>query len=185
MLALNLMNVQHEYVVCRLLCFTLQGKASSIFFSLAPSSITSWKQFETAFITQFGDDKTSGTLFLELSRIGSIRRKMLRISIKDLSLSLIESLINHWRRFKLSFILPPLVAMFVKRKQIQTLEENFVEAIEVEKDLVAISNHLGNEESESSTSEKNGKKNEIESDGKDRVILQLQNENMNLKKNKG
>ena len=27
-LTLNLMNVQHEDVACRLLCFTLQGKAS-------------------------------------------------------------------------------------------------------------------------------------------------------------
>lgn len=76
--------------------------------------------------------------------------------------------------------------MFVKRKEKQTLAENFVEAIKVEKDLEAIYNHLGNEESEGSISKKNGKKNkEIESDGKDRVILQLQNEIMNLKRSKG
>jgi hypothetical protein len=31
--------------------------------------ITSWQQFETAFMTQSGDGKTSGILFLELSRI--------------------------------------------------------------------------------------------------------------------
>jgi hypothetical protein len=42
MLVINLMNVQHEDVVCRLSCFTLQGKASSWFFSLVPRSITSW-----------------------------------------------------------------------------------------------------------------------------------------------
>ena len=60
-----------------------------------------------------------------------------------------------------------------------------MEAIKVEKDLASISSHQGNEESEASTSEKNGKKNkEIESDGKDRVILQLQNEIMNLKRSK-
>ena len=29
MIALNLMNVQHEDVACRLCCFTLSGKASS------------------------------------------------------------------------------------------------------------------------------------------------------------
>ena len=55
--------------------------------------------------------------------------------------------------------LPPPVAMFVKRKEIQTLAENFVESIKDENDLVAISTHPGNEESEASTSEKNGKKN--------------------------
>jgi hypothetical protein len=40
---LNLMNVQHEDVVCRLFYFTFQGKESSLFFILAPRSITSWK----------------------------------------------------------------------------------------------------------------------------------------------
>ena len=29
MIAMNMMNVQHEDVACRLFCFTLQGKASS------------------------------------------------------------------------------------------------------------------------------------------------------------
>jgi hypothetical protein len=43
MLSLNLMNVQHEFVVCRLFYFTFQQKASSWFFILAPRSITSWK----------------------------------------------------------------------------------------------------------------------------------------------
>lgn len=41
MLALNLMNVQHEDVVCKLFYFTFQGKAQSWFFSLVPRSITS------------------------------------------------------------------------------------------------------------------------------------------------
>ena len=49
--------------------------------------------------------------------------------------------------------------MLVKRKEKQTLAENFVESIKVEKDLVVISHHLRNEESEASTSEKNGKNN--------------------------
>ena len=61
-----------------------------------------------------------------------------------------------------------------------------MEAIKVEKDLATISTHLGNEESEASTSQKNGRKNkETKSGGKDRVIFQLQNEIMNLKRNKG
>ena len=38
-------------------------------FSTLPQSITSWKQFENAFITQFNNDKTLGTLFLEISRL--------------------------------------------------------------------------------------------------------------------
>ena len=55
-LSLRLMNVEH----------TFQGKPSTWFFILAPISITSWNQFETAFMTQFRDDKTSRILLLEL-----------------------------------------------------------------------------------------------------------------------
>ena len=48
--------------------------------------------------------------------------------------------------------LPLPIVMFVKRKEIITLADNFLEAIKVEKDLVAVSHHPGNEESEASTS---------------------------------
>ena len=48
--------------------------------------------------------------------------------------------------------LPLLVALFVKRKEIRNLDENFEEAIKVEKDLASISIHRENEESETSTS---------------------------------
>jgi hypothetical protein len=64
--------------------------------------------------------------------------------------------------------------MFVKKKEIRTLKENFEEAIKVEKDLESIYTHQGNEESEPSTSKKNGKKSkEVKLDEKDMVILQL------------
>ena len=69
MLAMNIMNVQREDVACRLFCLTLQGNASSWFFNLSSGSITSWQQFENAFITRFRDDKTSGTLLLEHARL--------------------------------------------------------------------------------------------------------------------
>ena len=63
--------------------------------------------------------------------------------------------------------LPLTIAMFVKRKEIRTLEENFEEAIKIEKDLASIYTHQGNKESEASTLEKHGKKNkEVKSDGK-------------------
>ena len=42
MLAMNIMNVQHEDVACMLFCLTLQGKASSWFFNLPSESMTSW-----------------------------------------------------------------------------------------------------------------------------------------------
>ena len=72
-------------------------------------------------------------------------------------------------------LLPP-IAMFVKRRE-KKLVETFLEPIKVEKHLVAISNHPGNEESKASDSKKNGKMNKETSktklDQKDKVILQF------------
>ena len=57
------MDVQREDVVCRFFPYTFVGQASTWLFSLAVGSIASWKQFEIVFLSQFGDDKTSGVLF--------------------------------------------------------------------------------------------------------------------------
>ena len=69
MIYLRLMDVQHEDMVSRLFPNTFVGKASTRFFILTVGSITSWQQFETDFLNPFGDDRISGVLFLELSRI--------------------------------------------------------------------------------------------------------------------
>ena len=50
MLSLRLMDVHHEYVVCRLFSYTFINKESTWFFSLTIGSITSWEQFETIFV---------------------------------------------------------------------------------------------------------------------------------------
>jgi len=177
MLAMKIMNVQHEDVACRFFCFTLQEKASSWFFSLPPRSVTSWQQFETAFITQFGDDKTSGTLFLYLSRLRINKKEKVK-EFNQKSITLLNKILDKpAEAVQIEFYtsaLPPPISIFVKRKEIRTLAENFLQAIKVEKDLAAISTHPGNEESEASTSKKNGRKiKETELNGKDVVILQL------------
>ena len=64
MLSLRLLDVQHEYLVFRLFSYTFVGQASTWFFSLAAGCIASWQQFETTFLNQFGDDRTSGVLVL-------------------------------------------------------------------------------------------------------------------------
>ena len=53
------------YIISLYIC----RKALTWFFNLAAGSIASWQQFETTFINQFGDDRTSGVLVLELSRM--------------------------------------------------------------------------------------------------------------------
>ena len=116
-------------------------------------------------------------MFLELSRIRINKKE----KVKDFNqrfITLLNRIPNkpvEAVQFEfLTSTLPPPVSMFIKRKEIQTLENNFLESIKVEKDLAAISHHPRNEESKASTSKKNGKKNkETKSNGKDRVILQL------------
>ena len=89
--------------------------------------------------------------------------------------------------------------MFVKAREKITLEENFVEAIKVEKDLESISIHQNNEEIKPSSPEKSIKKNkgiprsDLEKKEKEptdmesmqRVIKKITNKIIDLKKNKG
>ena len=45
MLAVRLLHIEHEDVVCRLFPYTFEGKASTWYFSLTVGSITSWNEF--------------------------------------------------------------------------------------------------------------------------------------------
>ena len=63
------MSMQAKDVVCRLFPYTLEGKASTWYFSLLEGSITSRNQFQTTFLDKFGEDKTPAVLDLELLRI--------------------------------------------------------------------------------------------------------------------
>ena len=90
MFSLRLMDVQHEYVVCRLFPYTFVGQASTWFFSLAVGAIASWQQFETAIPIQFGDYRTYGVIFLELSR----KRFDKKDKVKDFNQRFINPL-NH------------------------------------------------------------------------------------------
>ena len=54
-LDLNLLNVDHEDVVCRLFHYTFEPKASSWYFSLKANSIVNWDSFEKEFLRKFGN----------------------------------------------------------------------------------------------------------------------------------
>ena len=94
------------------------------FFSLAAGSIASWQQFETALLSQFGDDRTFGVLVLELLRIRFDKKE----KVKDFNGRFI-SLLNHIPENPVEYIqvefyiasLPPAIAMFVKAREKRTL----------------------------------------------------------------
>ena len=136
-------------------------------------SITSWQQFENTFINRFGDGKTLGTLLLEIARLIINENEKFK-EFNQRFFTLLNKIPDKPpEAIQVEYYtdaLPLTVAMLVKRKGIRTLKENFEEAIQVEKDLASI--HRDNDESETSNSEKNGKKNrEVKSDGKYVVIM--------------
>ena len=65
-IALNILNVEHEDVVCRLFPYTFNPRESSWYFSLQDKSIANWDGFEKVFISKFGDRKTIAALMKEL-----------------------------------------------------------------------------------------------------------------------
>ena len=65
-LAIKLMNVQHEYIVCRLFPYTFENSASTWYFNLSIGSITSWIKFQKDFLDKFVEETTIGALLAEL-----------------------------------------------------------------------------------------------------------------------
>ena len=64
-MALNILNVDYEDVVCIFFPYTFEPKASSWYFSFQDNSIVNWDGFEKAFLGKFGNQKTIATLMKE------------------------------------------------------------------------------------------------------------------------
>lgn len=141
-------------------------------------------------------------MFLEFSRININKKKKIK-EFNHIFITLLKKIYDKSIKavqieFYITTLLPPIF-MFVKGEKKQTLVDKLEEVIKVENESIIISNHLRNEESKASTSEKNGKKNKgtsnTKSDKKEKdlmdmksmqwMIKQLTNENIDLNKNKG
>ena len=144
MLSLRLLDVQYEDVVCILFPYTFVGQASTWIFSLVVGSIASWKQFEASFLSQFGDDRTSRVLVLELSRIRFDKKEKVKY-FNQIFINLLNYIPeNPAESIQVEFYttaFPPPIAMFVKVREKRTLAKKFLEAIKVEKDMESISSH--------------------------------------------
>jgi hypothetical protein len=160
MLSLHLMNVQHEDVVCHLFPYTFQGKSSTCFFSLPQCPITNWEQFEKAFMTEFGEDKSPTALVLEISII----KMDLKEKAKDFNerfLTLLNKMPTTLRptyEVLSEFYIDVLLAtpsMFIKSVGKETLKGTFNEAINVEKVMLSMRGNPSSEENKSQPSTKN------------------------------
>jgi len=89
-LAIQLLGVQHDDVVCRLFPYTFSGNASTWYFILPTRSIIDFDSFERFFMRKFGEKKTTASLHNEL---GSIRMEK-RERVKYFNQIFINVLIN-------------------------------------------------------------------------------------------
>jgi hypothetical protein len=65
-LAIRLMNIQHEDIVCSLFPYTFENSACTWYFNLPVRSITSWTKFQKYFLDKFVEETTIGALIDDL-----------------------------------------------------------------------------------------------------------------------
>jgi hypothetical protein len=65
-LVIRLMNIQHEYVVCRIFPYTFENSTSTLYFNFHVGSINSWTKFQKDFLDKFAEETTMGDLMVEM-----------------------------------------------------------------------------------------------------------------------
>jgi hypothetical protein len=132
-LAIRLMNVQHEDVVCRIFPYMFEHSASTWYFNFPVGSLTTLTKFQNDFLEKFVEETTTGALMDELF----MATMNLKERVKDFN-QIFMTILN---KFQLTTkpteelqievyanALPTSISMFVKRVTKQTLAENFEEA---------------------------------------------------------
>ena len=119
-LALNLLNVEHEDVVCKIFPCTFEAKESSWFFVSQDILITNWDTFERVFKSNFGSKKTTTSLMKELLSMKMDKKEKIQY-FNHIFTSLLSSFSATNKPAEVSLIeyytttLYPPIAMFVKR----------------------------------------------------------------------
>jgi hypothetical protein len=136
-LAIRLMNVQHEDVVCRIFPYTFENSSSTWYFNFPVGSITSWTKFQKDFFDKFADETTTGALMVELFAATMSSKE----KFQDLNQRFTPTLKKFQPEDKptqelqievYTNALPTSISMFVKSVSKHTLAENFEEAKTVE-----------------------------------------------------
>ena len=142
-LALYILVVEHDDVVCIPFPHTFKAKEASWYFGLQENSITNWDTFEILFKEKFGSQRTTTTLMKELLA--------LRMDKKDKMHDFSQRFASHLNNFSASIkpieetltkyytsTLSPNIPMSVKRPVKPSLVETYEEAIKVEVELESI-----------------------------------------------
>jgi hypothetical protein len=136
-LAIRLMNVQHEDVVCRLFPYTFENSASTWYFNFPVGSITSWTKFQKDFLDKFVEETTTGALMAELFAATMTPKERVKYfnQIFMTILNKFQPVAKPTQELQIEVyanVLPASISMFVKRAAKKTLAENFEEAKMIE-----------------------------------------------------
>jgi hypothetical protein len=132
-LAIKIMNVQNEDVVCRLFPYMFENSASTWYFNFPVGSITTWTKFQKDFLEKIVEETTTGSLMVELftatmtpkERVKYFNQRFMTI------LNNFHPTVKPTQEFQIEVYanaLPSSISMFVKRAAKQTLVENFEES---------------------------------------------------------
>jgi hypothetical protein len=131
-LAIILMNAEHEYVVCRIFTYTFKNSSSTWYFNLLVGSITSWTKFQKDFLDKFAKETTRRDLMAEFfSTTMSPKEKVKYFNQRFTTiLNKFQPESNPTQEFQIGVYdnaLPASIFMLVKRATKHTLDENFEE----------------------------------------------------------
>jgi hypothetical protein len=136
-LAIMLMNFQHEGVVCKLFPYTFENLSSTWYFNLPVGSITSWTKFQKYFLDKFAKETTMGALMVELFAATMSSKEKVKYFNQRFKtiLNKFQFKAKPTQEFQIEVYanaLPTFISMFVKRVAKRTLGENFEEATMIE-----------------------------------------------------
>jgi hypothetical protein len=131
-LAIRLMNIQHEDLVCRIFPYTFENSSSTWYFKLLVGSITSWTKFQKDFLDKFVEETTIGALMTELfATTMSLKEKVKEFNQR------FTTILNKFQpeakpTLELQIevyanVVPTSISIFLKRDAKYTLAENFKE----------------------------------------------------------
>jgi hypothetical protein len=136
-LAIRLMNVQHEDIFYRIFPYTFENSASAWYFNLLVGSITSWTKFQKDFLDKFAEETTTGALMVELFASTMILKERVKESNQRFNTILNKFHPKDKPTQELQIevyanALPTSISIFVKRDAKPTLAKNFEEAKMIE-----------------------------------------------------
>jgi hypothetical protein len=125
-LAIRLMNVQNEDVVCILFPYAFENSASTWYFNLPVGSITSWTKFQKDFLDKFAEETTTEALMVELFTTTKNLKEKVKYFNQRFTTILNKFQLEARPTLKLQIevyanALPTSISMFVKRAAKNTL----------------------------------------------------------------